>query len=143
MIADTSPAGHTAILTTISPEGWPHAAWMGTAASPDHRHIFTLTSPDSAKVRHIRQNPRTEWMLVDSERKTVLYLRGDSRVVDDVGEMKHAWQLFPDKSRAFFLSFFNSGPGYSVIETTILEVEWHLPQEGKRGKLPPASLAGV
>ena len=130
-----------AIFSTLSAEGWPHAAWMGTACAPGRRHIYSLTSPDSAKVRHIRQNQRTEWMLVDAAREIVLYLRGESRVLEDVKKMKHVWSLFEDKSRAYFLSFFNSAPGYAVIETTIMEAEWVLPREGKRGFLLPGQLA--
>ena len=114
---------------------------MGTACAPDRRRIYSLTSPDSGKVRHIRHNPRTEWMLVDAAREIVLYLRGESRVLEDVKKMKHVWSLFEDKSRAFFLSFFNSAPGYAVIETTIIEAEWVLPREGKRGFLLPGQLA--
>lgn len=130
-----------AIFSTLSAEGWPHAAWMGTACSPDRRHLYSLTSPDSAKVRHIARNPRTEWMLVDADRELVLYLRGESRVLDDVKRMKRIWGLFEDKSRAYFLSFFNSAPGYAVIETTLMEAEWVLPREGKRGFLLPGQLA--
>lgn len=138
-----SPAngGAVAIFSTLSGEGWPHAAWMGTACAPDRRRVYTLTSPDSAKIRHIRQNPRTEWMLVDAERETVLYLRGESTILEDVREMKRIWALFEDKSRAYFLSFFNSAPGYAVIESSILEAEWVLPREGKRGFLLPDQLA--
>lgn len=130
-----------AILSTISLEGWPHAAWMGTVCAPDRRKIYSLTSPDSAKIRHIRQNPHTEWMLVDADRETVLYLRGESTILEDVGEMKRIWALFEDKSRAYFLSFFNSAPGYAIIETNIIEAEWVLPREGKRGFLSPGQLA--
>jgi hypothetical protein len=56
--------------------------------------------------------------------------------------MKQIWALFEDKSRAYFLSFFNSAPGYAVIETTIMEAEWVLPREGGRGFVLPDQLAG-
>lgn len=143
MLDNPADGPSVAIFSTVSPEGWPHAAWMGTACAPDRRHLYSLTSPDSAKVRHIRERPRTEWMLVDADRETVLYLRGDSRVLEDVKEMKRVWTLFGDKSRAYFLSFFNSAPGYAVIETTIAEVEWVRPREGQRGHLPPERLADL
>jgi general stress protein 26 len=141
LLASPADGEAVAVFSTLSTEGWPHAAWMGTACAPDRRHMYSLTSPDSAKVRHIHQNPRTEWMLVDAAREIVLYLRGESRVLDDVKKMKRVWALFEDKSRAYFLSFFNSAPGYAVIETTIVEAEWVLPREGKRGFLPPGQLA--
>ena len=133
--------GAVAIVSTISSDGWPHAAWMGTACAPDRRHLYSLTSPDSAKVRHIQNYPRTEWMLVDAERELVLYLRGESEILGDVKKMKRVWALFEDKSRAYFLSFFNSAPGYAVIQTTIAEAEWVLPREGKRGFVSTEQLA--
>lgn len=141
LLESPADAGAVAIFSTISAEGWPHAAWMGTACAPGRRNIYSLTSPESAKVRHIRQNPRTEWMLVDAERETLLYLRGESCLLEDVREVKRVWALFEDKSRAYFLSFFNSAPGYAVIKTTIIEAEWVLPREGKRGFLLPGQLA--
>ncbi|MFM7180648.1 MAG: pyridoxamine 5'-phosphate oxidase family protein [Verrucomicrobiales bacterium] len=141
MLKSPADGGAVAIFTTVSNEGWPHAAWMGTACPPDRHHLYSLTSPDSAKIRHIRKNPRTEWMLVDAERDIVLYLRGESRVLEDIKRIKKVWALFEDKSRAYFLSFFNSAPGYAVIETTTIEAEWVLPQEGQRGFLLPDQLA--
>jgi general stress protein 26 len=121
-------------------DGHPHAAWMGAAASEDMRHIYTLTSPDSAKIRNLASHPESEWMLVDGDRDLVLYARGSSCMVRDSAVIKHAWQLFPDKSRVYFLSFFNSSPGYAVIETTVTSLEWLLPKEGRRGVLQPEDL---
>ena len=140
LLATPSDHESVAIFTTVGSDGYPHAAWMGAAASEDLRHIFTLTSPDSAKIRNLACRAESEWMMVNAGQDLVLYARGPSRMVRDCALMKHAWHLFPDKSRVFFLSFFNSAPGYAVIETTIRTLEWLLPQQGIRGTLRPEEL---
>lgn len=143
LLATPSDQDSVAIFTTVCDDGHPHAAWMGAVASEDLRHIYTLTSPDSVKVRNLRRHPESEWMMVNADRDLVLYARGPSRIVHDGTLMKRAWNLFPDKSRVFFLSFFNSSPGYAVIETTITSLEWLLPRQGRRGNLLPHELEAI
>lgn len=128
------------ILTTVGSDGWPHAAWMGVAAVKGEGIIHTLSSPDSRKVEQIEQTGKGEWMWVDAARETVMYLRGATRIVRDVAEMKRVWGEFPDKSRAYFLSFFNPAPGYAVIETVVEEVVCRRPREGRVAKVDVAAL---
>jgi len=131
------------VLTTVGSDGWPHAAWMGVALVESPGRVFTLTSPDSRKVTQIEETGKAEWMWVDAARETVLYLRGDTRVVRDVPEMKRVWAAVPDKSRAYFLSFFNPAPGYAVIETKVREVVCHRPREGRAEEVDVADLFDV
>lgn len=130
----------TAIFTSVDPDGWPHAAWMGSTVSADMRRIYSLTSPDSRKVRNIRHNGRGEWMWVDASRETVLYLRGATSLIEDAAELKRIWALFPDKSRSYFLSYFNSAPGYAVISTEIEEIECLMPRENERARFTPEQI---
>lgn len=143
MLGQPVGAENVAILSTIGEDGRPHAAWMGSVASADLSMLYTLTSPDSAKAANIRRDPRVEWMLVDAARETVLYADGQARLIEEVGEMKRIWQMFPDKSRSYFLGFFNSAPGYAVIETAIESLRLIRPKEGLDVMVDPARLADV
>jgi len=123
--------GHTllAMLTTASSEGVPHATWMGTIGMPNSSRILTITSPDSLKVRNIRENPSVEWLISRMSRQELLYLRGTAQIVEDVAEQKRYWQEIPGKGQAFFLRYFNTGPGFAIIRTEIESAVLVVPEE--------------
>jgi len=131
------------ILTSVSPEGRPHATWMATMTSLNFRNLLTLTSPDSHKVENVRANPEVEWLFNDDEKRRLVYLVGRARVVDDVHSIKHAWELIPDKQRAFFLDHYNSGPGYAVIETVVEKVLYAVPAENFFEQIDPLELSAM
>lgn len=116
-----------AILTTISPEGRPHATWMSTMTSPGFHRIITLTSPDSHKVENIETNPEVEWLFTAPNKREIVYLVGSATVIRDVAKMKQAWKIVPNKQKAFFLNFFTSAPGYAVIETNVEKIVYGMP----------------
>jgi general stress protein 26 len=130
-----------AILTTASAEGVPHATWMATMTSLDFRRLLTLTSPDSRKVVNIRSNPSVEWLFTDRAKEQLVYLKGRASILDDVTLIKEAWKLIPHKERAFFLTSFNSGPGFAIIETQIQSVSYCVPAENRTEDIDPAMLA--
>jgi general stress protein 26 len=132
---------HPAILATASADGQPHATWMATMTSLDFRRLLTLTSPDSCKVANIRRNPRVEWLFTDPRMKQLVYLAGTATVLEDVAAIKEAWRLIPDKERAFFLKFFNTSPGFAIIDTEIESVTFCVPEANEKRMIDPALLA--
>lgn len=130
-----------AILTTISPEGRPHATWMSTMTNNDISQIITLTSPDSHKVENIEANPEVEWLFTAPNKRELVYLHGTARIVRNVAKMKKAWESVPNKQRAFFLNFFTSAPGYAVIETTVHKVVYGMPAHNFFYEFDPEELA--
>jgi general stress protein 26 len=130
-----------AILTTASPDGRPHATWMATTTSLDFRRLLTLTSPDSCKVANIRRNPHVEWLFTDPGMKQLVYLSGTATILDDIAAIKEAWRLIPDKERAFFLRFFNSGPGFAIVDTAIESVTYCVPEANRKVTISPELLA--
>ena len=121
-----------ALLTTVGPDGGPHATWMGMARTEEEDTVLTITSPDSDKVRNIRAQPRVEWLITSSDRKELLYLNGKAEVIDDVPEMKRCWKMMPGKEKAFFLRYYNSGIGFSVIRTKVESVVYVVPEECRK-----------
>jgi general stress protein 26 len=127
-------------LTTASKLGEPHSAWMGTIAPRSFDRLITITAPDSRKVINILENPRVEWMFLDSKMARVLYLRGRARPLCDMREVEQAWRDLPDKSRAYFLQRPEQGMSFLPIETTIEQIEYLHPAKAECFSLTPAEL---
>ncbi|MHC4925658.1 MAG: pyridoxamine 5'-phosphate oxidase family protein, partial [Planctomycetota bacterium] len=126
--SQTGPGG-TGILTTAGGDGVPHATWMGTVVAPRWDQLATITSPDSRKVANIRANPNVEWLFSSTNRAELVYLEGQAEVVTEPREIKRYWKALPDKGRAFFLLYFNSGLGFCVLRTRIEQAVLCLPAE--------------
>jgi len=116
------------VFATVDENGMPHIRWMATLSLHDWPTLYTITSPTSAKVRHIQHNPQVSWMFSNEEMNVIVNLRGHARIVDDIGKMQRVWKLLEDKSKAYFLSLKTDGPGFAVIETTVEDVDCTVPR---------------
>lgn len=127
-----------AVLTTTSPDGKPHATWMGTLGSFQVSRILTMTSPDSRKVINILRNPNVEWMFTDEDREAVVYLRGMVRVIHDPDELETYWKRLIDKSRAYFMQY-KAKPGmrFLILETKVEEAEYTIPRDNVYKMMKP------
>ncbi len=120
-----------ALFSTASADGKPHATWMATMALPgEGGELVTLTSPTSRKVTNIRENPRIEWLFSDEEKRCLVYLEGEAEIIEDPAEIKRGWAALPDKDRAYFLNFINSGIGFTVISSRIDTATLVIPRAG-------------
>ncbi|MEM8955518.1 MAG: pyridoxamine 5'-phosphate oxidase family protein [Verrucomicrobiota bacterium] len=124
-----------AVFTTVDSKGAPHATWMGTLSAEGLKELVTITSPDSDKVANLIENPKVEWMFTDAAKTTIVYLRGEAEVVEDVSDVKRAWEGIEDKGRAYFLDHYNSGMGFAVIRTHVREVELCMPEEFRKERI--------
>jgi len=122
-----------ALLSTVSSEGRPHATWMFASRSTDPGlEILTITSPDSEKVVNLASKCKVEWLLSSSNRLEQLYLEGDAEFVKDVAEIKRLWNLIGGKEQAYFLKYYNSGMGFSIIRTRVTAVIYSLPEQYRK-----------
>ena len=115
-------------LCTVDKQGVPHMRWMATLSLHDFPLLYTITSPKSRKVEHIKHNPNVSWMFSDDTMTVIVNLRGKARIVSDAGKMHHVWNLLEDKSKAYFLSIGIDGQGYAVIETEIEDIDCIVPK---------------
>ena len=127
--------GGGAMLTTVSPEGRPHATWMGTLGAHDFGEIVTITSPGSEKVRNIKSNSRVEWLFTGPDRRALVYLEGAATIIEDVVEIKRYWEIVNDKEEAFFLQYFNTGIGFSILRTLVDAAYYCVPTENYKVEL--------
>ena len=116
------------ILGTVDENGMPHTRWMATLSLKDFPKLYTITSPTSRKIQHIRQNPNVNWMFSNEEMNVIVNLRGKARIEDDFGKMQRVWKLLTDKSKAYFLNISSDGPGFAVIETDIEDIDATVPK---------------
>ncbi|MGH8048144.1 MAG: pyridoxamine 5'-phosphate oxidase family protein [Chthoniobacterales bacterium] len=119
---------HAGILTTVDEKYRPHSRWMGTMSFREFPRFHAITSPQSAKVRHIERQPHVEWMLSNQDLTLVLNLSGVAHILRDAASIKRTWKAIGDKSHAFFLNSFNEKPGFVVIETTVERIECTVPR---------------
>jgi len=116
------------VLATVDEHGMPHVRWMATLSLSNWPLLYTITSPDSRKVQHIKRNPSVSWMFSNDELNIIINIRGQARIVADPGKMQEVWKLLEDKSKAYFLSIASDGAGFAVIETEIEDIDCILPK---------------
>jgi len=122
------------ILATVDENGMPHLRWMATLSLHDWPLLYTITSPASAKVQHILHHPNVSWMFSNEEMNIIVNIRGKAQIVNDFGKMQRVWKLLEDKSKAYFLSLKTDGPGFTVIETEIEDIDCVVPKYDFRFK---------
>lgn len=121
-----------ALLSTACADGKPHATWMATIALPvEGGELITITSPTSRKALNIRENPVVEWLFTDEVKRCLVYLEGRAEIEEDPARVKRGWASLPDKDRAYFLNYINSGIGFAVISTKVQTATLVIPRAGQ------------
>jgi general stress protein 26 len=116
------------LLQTIGLDGFPKARWMSTLSAEEFPLFYTLTSPESGKVKEIEANPRVTWMFFNQDLSLVIQMSGRARILRDTPTLKRIWRQAEDKSHAYFLKMYSPGLGFVVIETKIELVECSSPK---------------
>ncbi len=125
------------LLSTLSPDGRPHTTWMFASRSTDtDSEILTITSPDSDKIQNLRANRKVEWLITSQDRLQQLYLEGDAEIVDKISEIRRLWNMISGKQKqeVFFMKFYNSGLGFSIVRTRITSAVYVAPEEKRKAR---------
>ena len=126
-----------ALLSTVSAEGRPHATWMFVSRSLDPGIDFlTITSPESSKLGNVSANPKVEWLISSQDRMEQLYLEGDAEIIEDVAEIKRLWAMIGGKDKAYFMKYYNSGMGFTIVRTRVSAAFYSLPEEYRKVGIP-------
>ena len=114
-------------LATVDHDGRPHIRWMATLSLCEFPHLYSLTSPKSRKVEHIRANPKVSWMFTTEGSTMVVNMWGTATIVTDKTAVNRIWEMVEDKSNAFFLTL-DATDGVTVIDTLIEDIECVVPR---------------
>jgi general stress protein 26 len=123
---------HPGVLTTVDDCGQPHARWMASLSFDEIPLIYTLTSAESRKVRHIESNPQVNWMFSNANLSLILNLEGSAMILRDTKTIKRVWDQIQNKEQAYFLKNSMEGRGIAVMATRIKHIECCNPKNSLR-----------
>ena len=89
------------VMATVSPQGMPHLFYMGGAIMEEPFTLFMECFQDSAKVRHIQQNPSVEILLSTPGHKHVITLSGPASIEQSPEKRTMVWNRVPESSHYF------------------------------------------
>lgn len=139
-----SAAPLTCLLSTLTPDGRPHATWMFASRSTDtDSEILSITSPDSDKVQNLRANRRVEWLITSQDRLQQLYLEGEAEIVEQVSEIRRLWAMINDQQQLYFMKFYNSGLGFSIVRTRVTSAIYVAPEEKRKARFKIEQLTAI
>jgi len=106
----------TAVLTTSSNIGHPHATWMNALADSLMEKVIAITAPHTQKAANLRENPHSEWMFASSSMESMAYLSGPTEIVIGEEALRY-WNSMPGKSKA---PYHNYSPSENPEDFAIL-----------------------
>ena len=109
---------------------------FASRSTDDDLEILTITSPDSDKIRNLRSNRKVEWLITSKDRFQQLYLEGDAEIIENVSEIRRLWSMISGKQKqeVFFMKFYNSGLGFSIVRTRITSAVYVVPEEKRKAR---------
>jgi PPOX class probable F420-dependent enzyme len=90
---------HLASLTTIRPDGSPHAVAVGFTWDPDARLARVITFAGSRKARNLRASPGSRAAVCQVDGARWLSLEGDAVVTDDATRVAEAVRRYAERYR--------------------------------------------
>ena len=122
IIMDT-PEG---LFSTVDFLGMPHTRWMVGVPDEGISPIYTLTSVDSRKVKHIRECPKVCWLFSTPHQADVVTLYGQARVLESmkVRALERAWDRLIQGANANVMGPVNNPTRYCAIETVVERCEF-------------------
>ena len=132
---------HAGILATVNQDGNPEVRLMSTLSFDEFPVFYTLTAPDSRKVKQIDRRPGVNWLFFDDNKSLIVNLIGKAHVLVDTPTLKRIWRQVEDKSHVYFLNQYSRGPGFVVIATTVESIECSSPKNARQFSLKPSDLA--
>jgi len=132
------------LFSTVSADGRPHTDWMYASRSPDSdTELLSITSPDSDKIRSLHTNRQVEWLITSRDRLQQLYLEGDAEVVEKVSEIRRLWSMIGDKQQVYFMKYYNSGLGFSILRTRMTSAIYVAPERKQKTRFDIGEVAAI
>lgn len=110
----------TAVLATVDKDGQPHMRWMTPTLLPDRPGaIYAVTSPDFAKIAHLSENPKVQWMFQTRLLNRIAHAEGLVNVIDNSAMKGEVIQGIGRRLNVFWRV--NTDPSKLVVLETVIE----------------------
>lgn len=122
----------TAVLATVDEEGSPAMRWVTPVMLRGRAPIlYMVTSPDSDKMRHVRNNPNVQWMLQTRSLGTIINIFGKVNVLDNPSIRNEVLEVVGPRLHAFW-KINDDERDLLVFETVIRKVVYYISMKGTK-----------
>jgi general stress protein 26 len=126
-ILDDSNSG---VLSTSDENGIIHLRWLTPVLMRGRKgFVYSLTSLDSKKVEHIRNNPNVTWIIQTRAVNQVITLYGKANILENPSIKTEVLETVGNKLTMFWRINGNLND-FAVLETVIEKAEYYLPMKG-------------
>ena len=125
----------TAVLATTGVDGTPDMRWVTPAilrGRPDS--IFTITSPNSNKVKQIKSSPRAQWMFQTRPLDQIIVVEGKVNIIDNPSIRSEVLEVVGPRLTAFWKINVDE-TDLLVLETVIETATYYSTMKGTKEKV--------
>ena len=125
----------TAILATTGKNGIPDMRWVTPVILKGRPNaIFMVTSPNSNKVKQIRDNPCVQWMFQTRPLDQIIMVEGKVNIIDNPSIRSEVLEVVGPRLTAFWKINVDE-TDLLVLETVIENATYYLSMKGKKEKV--------
>jgi len=118
-------------LATIDPEGRPAMRWMTpTTVRGRPGYLYSVTSPQFRKIRHLAASPHVEWMFQTPELNRIVTVRGRMSVIDNPQLKSEVLESIGRRLEVFWRV--NEKTDFIVLETVVDQISVFHPMKHSR-----------
>lgn len=123
------------VLATTDPEGRPAMRWMTpTTVRGRPGYLYSVTSPQFRKIRHLADSPNVEWMFQTPELNRIVTVRGRMSVIDNPQLKSEVLESLGRRLEVFWRV--NEKTDFIVLETVVDQISVFHPMKHARDSVP-------
>jgi len=120
----------TAVLATVDEEGRPWMRWVSPVILRGRTGaIYMITSKKSAKVQHLKKNPRVQWSVQTRALDRIITVDGSVNIIDNPSIRAEVLEVVSPRLRPFWKINMDERD-LLVLETIIEKASYYVPMKG-------------
>jgi len=122
----------TAVFATVDDDGRPAMRWVTPVLLRGRAGVlYIVASPDSNKVRHVRNNPDVQWILQTKPLDTIINIYGKVNVLDNPSIRNEVLEVVGPRLHAFW-KVTHDERDLLVLETIIQKAVYYISMKGTK-----------